>query len=86
MPLANVRCRTALLPICLIDFCCRAKKLGGLVITTPDGYGFSDSEESAVGLTDVVPFLVEDELKQLGEKRCLCSNLASADQPTSPVT
>jgi hypothetical protein len=62
------------------------KNSGGLVITTPDGYGFSDSEESAVGLTDVVPFLVEDELKQLGEKRCLCSNLASADQPTSPVT
>jgi oleate hydratase len=28
--------------------------------------GFSDSEESAAGLTDVVPFLVEDELKQLG--------------------
>ncbi len=28
--------------------------------------GFSDSEEEAVGLTDVVPFLVEDELKRLG--------------------
>jgi len=28
--------------------------------------GFSDSEESATGLTDVVPFLVEEELKQLG--------------------
>lgn len=28
--------------------------------------GFSNSEESAVGLTDVVPFLVEDELKALG--------------------
>ena len=28
--------------------------------------GFSDSEEEAAGLTEVVPFLVEDELKQLG--------------------
>lgn len=28
--------------------------------------GFSNSEECAVGLTDVVPFLVEDELKKLG--------------------
>ena len=28
--------------------------------------GFSNAEEAAVGLTDVVPFLVEDELKRLG--------------------
>lgn len=28
--------------------------------------GFSDSEEAAVNLTDIVPFLVEDELKRLG--------------------
>ena len=28
--------------------------------------GFTNSEEAAVGLTDVVPFLVEDELKALG--------------------
>jgi putative intracellular protease/amidase len=28
--------------------------------------GFSDSEEAAVGLTDVVPFLLEDELKKCG--------------------
>lgn len=28
--------------------------------------GFSNSEEAAVGLTQVVPFLVEDRLKQLG--------------------
>jgi putative intracellular protease/amidase len=28
--------------------------------------GFSDSEEAAVKLTHVVPFLVEDELKRLG--------------------
>lgn len=28
--------------------------------------GFTNSEERAVGLTDVVPFLVEDELKKLG--------------------
>jgi putative intracellular protease/amidase len=28
--------------------------------------GFTDSEEEAVGLTQVVPFLVEDELKALG--------------------
>ncbi|KGK42424.1 dimethylallyltransferase [Nitrincola sp. A-D6] len=28
--------------------------------------GFSNSEEAAVGLTDVVPFLIEDEFKRLG--------------------
>ena len=28
--------------------------------------GFSDSEEAAVGLTNVVPFLLEDELRNLG--------------------
>lgn len=28
--------------------------------------GFSNSEEDAVGLTDVVPFLIEDEFKRLG--------------------
>lgn len=28
--------------------------------------GFSNSEEAAIGLTDEVPFLVEDELKRLG--------------------
>jgi putative intracellular protease/amidase len=28
--------------------------------------GFTNSEEAAVGLTDVVPFLVEDELKAKG--------------------
>jgi len=30
--------------------------------------GFTNSEEEAVGLTDVVPFLVEDKLKELGGK------------------
>jgi putative intracellular protease/amidase len=30
--------------------------------------GFSNSEEEAVGLTSVVPFLLEDELKRLGGK------------------
>lgn len=30
--------------------------------------GFSNSEEAAVGLTDVVPFLVEDELQKKGGK------------------
>lgn len=30
--------------------------------------GFTDAEEAAVGLTDVVPFLLEDVLKQLGAK------------------
>lgn len=28
--------------------------------------GFTDSEEAAVGLTDVVPFLLEDALKSAG--------------------
>jgi putative intracellular protease/amidase len=44
-------------------------------VRTPDGRplvegkqvtGFTNSEEAAVGLTDVVPFLVEDELKAQG--------------------
>ncbi len=30
--------------------------------------GFSNTEEAAVGLTDVVPFLVEDEMKKAGGK------------------
>ncbi len=44
-------------------------------VTSPDGEpfvkgkkvaGFTDDEEAEMGLTDVVPFLVEDELKALG--------------------
>ena len=44
-------------------------------VTAPDGKplvagrkvtGFTNEEEDAVGLTDVVPFLLEDELKRLG--------------------
>jgi len=44
-------------------------------VTTPDGQplvkgkkvtGFTNTEEAAVGLTDVVPFLIEDELKAKG--------------------
>lgn len=44
-------------------------------VKTPDGSplvagkrvtGFTNSEEQAVGLTNIVPFLVEDELKSLG--------------------
>lgn len=44
-------------------------------VTAPDGSplvkgrkvtGFTNEEEAAVGLTDVVPFLLEDELKRLG--------------------
>jgi putative intracellular protease/amidase len=44
-------------------------------VKTPDGRplvegkrvtGFTNSEEEGVGLTDVVPFLVEDELKAMG--------------------
>jgi putative intracellular protease/amidase len=46
-------------------------------VMTPDGRplvegkrvtGFTNSEEDGVGLTDVVPFLVEDELKAMGGK------------------
>jgi putative intracellular protease/amidase len=44
-------------------------------VTAPDGSplvrgrkvtGFTNEEEEAVGLTDIVPFLLEDELKRLG--------------------
>jgi len=33
-----------------------------------DVTGFTNSEEAAVGLTDVVPFLVEDEFQRLGAR------------------
>lgn len=44
--------------------------------------GFTNTEEAAVGLTDVVPFLVEDELKRLGgryEKLADWQSLAVTD-------
>jgi putative intracellular protease/amidase len=39
---------------------------GALVVEGKAVTGFSDTEEEAVGLTRVVPFLVEDTLKHLG--------------------
>jgi len=48
-----------------------------LAVETPDGRplvegrevtGFSNAEEAAVGLTEVVPFLLEDELKRRGAR------------------
>lgn len=39
---------------------------GKLLVDGRKVTGFSDSEEEAVGLTHVVPFLLEDELKALG--------------------
>jgi len=36
--------------------------------------GFTNSEEAAVGLTNVVPFLLEDRLKQLGANFSLAGN------------
>jgi putative intracellular protease/amidase len=41
---------------------------GSLMVQGKSVTGFSNSEEAAVGLTDVVPFLVEDELKKNGGK------------------
>jgi putative intracellular protease/amidase len=41
--------------------CHRFKQIVGKRVT-----GFTNSEEEAVRLTEVVPFLVEDELKRLG--------------------
>ena len=70
--------------------------------TAPDGSplvqgkavtGFSNSEEAAVGLTEVVPFLVEDELQKNGGKYtkvadwqsyCVCDgNLITGQNPAS---
>ena len=55
--------------------------------------GFSNSEEAAVGLTEVVPFLVEDELQKYGGKYtkgadwqsyCVCDgNLITGQNPAS---
>ena len=39
---------------------------GEPLVKGKDVTGFSDSEEEAVGLTKIVPFLLEDELKKLG--------------------
>lgn len=41
---------------------------GGYLVKDKNVTGFSNAEESAVGLTDVVPFLVEDMLKDHGAK------------------
>jgi putative intracellular protease/amidase len=43
-----------------------AKVNGESIVKGKRVAGFSNSEEAAVGLTHVVPFLVEDELKRLG--------------------
>lgn len=46
---------------------CHVKKPDGTpLVAGKNVTGFSNSEEEAVGLTDVVPFLVEDMLKSLG--------------------
>ncbi|MEO7524154.1 MAG: type 1 glutamine amidotransferase domain-containing protein [Ferruginibacter sp.] len=42
--------------------------------------GFSDTEEEAVGLTNVVPFLLEDELKKLGAHYSKAADWASYTQ------
>jgi putative intracellular protease/amidase len=39
---------------------------GNLLINGRNVTGFSDTEEDAVKLTDIVPFLLEDELKKAG--------------------
>lgn len=44
----------------------RAMYKGAPIVQGRRVTGFANSEEEAVGLTDVVPFLVEDELKRLG--------------------
>lgn len=41
---------------------------GSALVSGKSVTGFSNSEEAAVGLTDIVPFLVEDELKKNGGK------------------
>ena len=70
--------------------------------TAPDGSprvkgkavtGFSNSEEAAVGLTEVIPFLVEDELQKNGgnytkgadwQSYCVCDgNLITGQNPAS---
>lgn len=43
-----------------------ASRTGAPLVKDKQVTGFSDSEEAAVELTNVVPFLVEDALKQLG--------------------
>lgn len=37
---------------------------GSLLVQGKQVTGYSNSEEAAVGLTDIVPFLVEDELQK----------------------
>jgi hypothetical protein len=50
--------------------------------------GFTNSEEAAVGLTDVVPFLVEESLKQNGGEysKAACSSRRELDyRPESRI-
>jgi len=39
---------------------------GQPIVKGRDVTGFTNAEEAAVGLTDVVPFLIEDEFQRLG--------------------
>ncbi len=44
----------------------KAQHQGSSIVKDKNVTGFSNSEEAAVELTDVVPFLLEDKLKELG--------------------
>ena len=55
--------------MCIRDRLHTVKKHDGtLFVTDRSVTGFTDGEEEAAGLTGVVPFLVEDSLKQAGAR------------------
>eukprot|EP00979_Chaetoceros_neogracilis_P016040 scaffold6860_cov297-Chaetoceros_neogracile.AAC.38 len=77
-------------PVCFVD-CIKADGtplVSGLKVT-----GFSNTEEEAVQLTGLVPFLLEDKLKELGgnyekgddwnSKICVDGNLVTGQNPQS---
>jgi putative intracellular protease/amidase len=64
----------------------RVRHKGQPIVKDKRVTGFANSEEEAVHLTKVVPFLVEDELKRLGgvaTRRCRTGNLSRWSTATS---
>ena len=77
-------------PICLIDC---TKPDGTPLVEGKTVTGFSDSEEAAVGMTEMVPVLIETKFKEQGatyekgddwtSKVCIDGNLITGQNPQS---
>jgi len=66
-----------------LAYCITSKNADGApIVKGKKVTGFSNSEEEAVGLTDVVPFLVEDMLKSQGGEYSKGADWSSYVLPT----